>query len=388
LVRTDPIAGASRSELAFESVPQALVVVDDRGRIEQLNAAAEALLGVIGWRMAGDGERPAVEDALPWLAGAVRRVLAGADEAGLEAEVASALGPRVLAARVRRLRGGAAPAEGATGAVAIVEDLTARRAVDARLRFSERIDALGTLAAGLAHEVNNPLACVMAGLTFVASEHARLAAALSPAELDEARIALEEAHEAALRVGRIVRSLESFGRPALPLLDPVDATAVVRRVIGALDRTAHGRPRIALELRGPVLVRASEPLLAEVVDALVSNALGAVVAPREGGGEDDSPVVRISACASGGAARISVSDAGPGIPDEIRQRVFDPFFTTRSPGRGAGLGLSVCHGIVGALGGTLWLESAPGAGTTAVVTLPLAESSADALAPARAARAG
>jgi two-component system, NtrC family, sensor kinase len=351
----------SRSDLAFEHLPQPIVVMDEEGRVERVNLAAEPLVGGPVGARGARSER--VEDALPWLAAAVRRVLAGADEVGVEAEAATGEGRRAVAARVRRLRG----PSGASGAVALIEDLAARREVESRLRDSERLDALGTLAAGLAHEVNNPLAAVVAGLAFVKAEHTRLAETLSPAELQDAQAALEEARAAALRVGRIVRSLESFGRPASPLAQPVDVTAVVRDAVAAAERASLGRPRLVAVLAAPALVRGGEPLIAEVVDALLSNALQAAA-----GGDPEVAVVHVAVSASASAVHVVVSDTGPGIPQRIQQRVFEPFFTTRAPGRGAGLGLSVCHGIVGALGGTLSLESAPGAGTTVTVTLPLA----------------
>jgi PAS domain S-box-containing protein len=329
----------SRSELAFESLPQALVVTDGEGRVERVNGAAEALFGDA---VASCGR--AVEEALPWLASAVRRVLAGEDDIALEAEAQTPRGPRLLAARVRRLAGGSA------GAVAMVDDVSARRAVDARLRFADRIDALGALAAALAHEVNNPLSCVVAGLAFVASEHARLADALSPAQLDEASAALEEARRAALRVGRVVRSLESFGRPSAPLLAPVDAVGVVRAAVDALGKSSAA-PRVSADLAGEAPVRASEPLLAEVVDALLAAAAGAAA-----GADPARAAIRVKAHACDGTARIIVSDNGPGAAVDV--------------------GVSVTHGIVAALGGSLFIESAPGEGTTAVVTLPLASGDA------------
>jgi nitrogen-specific signal transduction histidine kinase len=201
LSRTD------RSDLAFDSLPDPVVVVDEAGRVDRVNRAALLLFGPRIGEAAEHGD--AVARVLPWLASAVRRVLAGADEAGVEGDVATADGLRSLAARVRRLPA----ARGVSGAVIRVEDETDRRLLEARVRLAEQHEALGALAADLAHQVNNPLACVVSGLAFVASEHARLSDALA-AELGEAQTALEEARAAAQRVGRIVRSLETFGRPA------------------------------------------------------------------------------------------------------------------------------------------------------------------------------
>jgi signal transduction histidine kinase len=197
----------NRSDLAFDSLPDPVVVVDEAGRVERANRAALLLFGPRIGEAAERGD--VVARVLPWLAAAVKRVLAGADEVGLEADVPTADGVRSLGARVRRLSAGRA----AAGAVIRVDDQTERRLLDARLRLAEQDETLGAFAADLAHQVNNPLACVVSGLAFVASEHARLSAALA-AELGEAQTALEEARAAAQRVGRVVRSLETFGRPA------------------------------------------------------------------------------------------------------------------------------------------------------------------------------
>ncbi|MFL5274239.1 MAG: PAS domain-containing protein [Anaeromyxobacteraceae bacterium] len=201
------LSRTNRSDLAFDSLPDPVVVVDEAGRVDRVNRAALLLFGPRIGDAAEHGD--AVARVLPWLAAAVRCVLAGADEAGVEGDVLTADGVRSLAARVRRL-----PAAcGVSGAVVRIEDETERRLLEARLRLAEQDEALGALAADLAHQVNNPLACVVSGLAFVAAEHARLSNALA-GDLREAQAALEEARAAAQRVGRVVRSLETFGRPA------------------------------------------------------------------------------------------------------------------------------------------------------------------------------
>ncbi len=191
---------------AFEILPEPTLLVDEAGGLALVNAASEALLGAEISASAALGAL--VATALPWLGPAVARVLAGEDDVTLEAKVPSPYGPRFVAARLRRVRErGGDPC----GVVAVLEDVTEKRTLDAQQRSAERVAAFGTLAADLAHEVSNPIACVVAGLSFLESEHARLASALAPAELVEAKLALEEARDAALRVRRIVRSLQSLG---------------------------------------------------------------------------------------------------------------------------------------------------------------------------------
>jgi PAS domain-containing protein len=217
-------AVADRYQLAFASLPEPTLLVDRRGRLEGVNGAARALLGPGLAKAAARRER--ARRALPWLGPALTRVLAGAAEAALEAEAETPAGRRCVGARVRALE-----ADGALrGAVVVLADVTADRELDLHLRSAERQAAVETLAAGLAHEVNNPLACVVSGLSFAEAEHARLEA-LAPAELSEVRAALEEARAAALRVGRIVRALQRLGGDA-----PLDARSDVPDAVRAALR--------------------------------------------------------------------------------------------------------------------------------------------------------
>lgn len=346
-----------RFGLAFASLPEPTLLLDEEGRLASMNGAAEALLGK---PHAAPG-RP-VARLYPWLGPAVDRVLAGADEAGLEAEVATPDGRRCVAARLRRVgdRCGAL-----RGAVAVLEDLTEKRAIEAAQRSAERLAALGTMAAGLAHEVNNPLACVVAGLSFVEAEHERLASTLAPAELSEAKMALEEARDAALRVSRIMRALPSFGQPSEPLAAQVDLSRVARAAVRLAEPEASGRASLVAECSPAVTVRANESLLLELFLALLANAAQAI-AP----GDPDRNSIRVTVAAEGGQARVVVRDTGAGISEPGRERALDPVSRT-PPGRSTGLGLSVSRGIVAALGGTLSLEPAAGGGTAATVLLPL-----------------
>ena len=347
-------------DLAFASLPEPTLLVDADGRLTQMNGAAEALLGRAATLAARGGEPLA--ESLPWLAPAAERILAGAAEAGLEAEVDTADGRRHLAARLRRMTSGGV----VRGAVAVLEDLTDRRAVEARLRAAERQAALGSLAAGIAHEVNNPLACVVAGLSFVEAEHDRLLPAALDADLGEARAALEEAHAAALRVGRIVRSLQSFGRPAAPLLHEVDLAEAVRAAVHLTEHELRGRGQLVLELAEGLTMRGSESLLVELFATLLANASQAI--PE--GGDAEANQVYVTLVGSEGEATVVVSDTDARLPDELGERVFELFGMSHSDDH-AGLSLSVCHGIVTAFGGTLVLDRTPGGGTIAVVRLPL-----------------
>ncbi len=352
-------------DLAFSGLPEPTLVVDEEGRLRAANEAAAALLGPEVMLAAFRGEK--VAHAVPWLQSGVWRVLDGADEAGLEAELGSETSTpghgHAIAARIRRL--GGAGAEG-RGAVIALEDVGAHRVLEARQRSAERLAALGTLASGLAHGINNPLSAVVAGLAFAGEEHRRLAASIGTDELREATVALDEANEAAQRVGRVVRSLQSFGQTSAPFLAEVEVGPSIERAAALAAPELAGKALLSVELIAPARVRASESLLVELFLALLANAAQAIPEGAEG-----EHRVRVELDVIDGEAWVAISDTGRGLAEEVRERAFDPFFTTR-PGHGMGLGLSVSHGIVTALGGSLTLGGTPGRGATATVRLPLA----------------
>jgi signal transduction histidine kinase len=237
-----------------------------------------------------------------------------------------------------------------------------RRAMQDQLIISERMASLGTLAAGVAHEINNPLAVVLANLDFA------LEGLVDPDRVE----ALREARDAAERVRLIVRDLKILSRPTEENRGPVD----VRRVLDATIRMAHNEIRHRAELvrvDGEVpLVDASEARLGQVFLNLIINAAQAIPV-----GSARSHTIRVvTSTDARGNVVIDVSDTGGGIEEAHRAHVFEPFFTTKPVGVGTGLGLSICHRIVTSLGGTLSFESVKGEGTTFRTTLPAAREDA------------
>jgi signal transduction histidine kinase/ActR/RegA family two-component response regulator len=239
------------------------------------------------------------------------------------------------------------------------------------LHKAEKLAALGQFAAGVAHEVNNPAAVVNANLDYL-SESSR--GVLGPPALD----ALEESKTAMQRIAVIVRQLLDAGRLAA---SPETRTAVpLRKVADGAFSVAKARlgrrVRLTNEVPQDCFVLAGEGVLAQVVVNLVVNAVQAIQDHRA----DGHVVVRSEL--AGDRVRLVVEDNGPGMPPEILRRVFEPFFTTKPFGSGSGLGLAVSRGLVASLGGDLRLESAPGAGTRAIVELAAAPPPGDAPATA------
>jgi PAS domain S-box-containing protein len=241
-----------------------------------------------------------------------------------------------------------------------------QRRLQAELVFADRLASIGTLAAGVAHEINNPLAFLLANIDFV--KYRLPSRDGDPEEADRAQ-ALSEASEGARRIAEIVRALRAFGRrDGNSTPGPVDVRKAVNAATNMVQAQARPRARLTLDLAETPPVYGKEHELAQVVLNLVINAVQAV--PEGKPGENE---VRVTTHpARDGYVELSVSDTGVGIPKENLERIYDPFFTTKGVGEGSGLGLSICHGIVVGMGGTIRVESTVGRGTTFTVRLPTA----------------
>jgi CheY-like chemotaxis protein/two-component sensor histidine kinase len=236
--------------------------------------------------------------------------------------------------------------------------------MQARLALADRMVSVGTLAAGVAHEINNPLSYVLANLSYVAHELDRRAADLPGAAA--LANALAEAREGAERVRNIVRDLRTFSRGDDDRRGPVDVKRVIDSAVTLVWNQIRHAARLTVDIGALPLVHAHESRLAQVFVNLLVNAAQAI-----GGGDAESNEIRIRGTADAeGRVTVAVSDTGCGIPPQDLKRVFDPFFTTKSVGMATGLGLSICQGIVSELGGEISVESEVGKGTTFRVVLP------------------
>jgi signal transduction histidine kinase len=297
------------------------------------------------------------------------------EHVGAGAEVVEAeLQARLPEGAVRwiRLRGGVserAPDGRPLRYTGTVRDVTEANELRARLARADRLASLGTLAAGIAHEVNNPVAYVAANLGFVREELGRTeegAPARSTSE--ELRQAIDEAISGAARVRDIVAGLKQFSTGAERGPGPVDVRAELEAALGMTRHEVAQRARLVVELPAALPAVVAGPAeLGQVFVNLIVNAAHAI--PE---GRPLENAVEVAARAEAGRVVVEVKDTGVGIPPEVLPRIFDPFFTTKPIGTGTGLGLSICHGIVNSAGGTIEAESAPGHGSTFRVVLPAA----------------
>jgi PAS domain S-box-containing protein len=256
------------------------------------------------------------------------------------------------------------------GNLGVVRNVTERQKLQAQLMVSDRMASVGTLAAGVAHEINNPLAAVIANLEFMAESLGVMEPRPSATWLvEELKEPLEEAREGAQRVRLIVRDLKIFSRsPADEPNGAVDVKAIMESSVRMAWNEIRHRAQMVKHYAVVPGVKANEARLGQVFLNLLVNAAQAL---PEGRAEHHE--IRVSTRLDGKRVIIEVGDTGAGIRPEIIGRIFDAFFTTKAVGEGTGLGLAICHRIVTDMGGALTVESEVGKGTTFRVALPVAD---------------
>jgi PAS domain S-box-containing protein len=255
------------------------------------------------------------------------------------------------------------------GFYVLVTDITrlkraerALREAEHQLESSARLDALATLAAGIAHEINNPLAAILAHTELALESLSGLPDTSQAIAAD-----LREARNNTLRVRDIVRSMRLLARGEAKRDERVDVSDTLRGSIELVQPSLRYRARVVRELGAGLYVWGNASQLAQVFVNLLSNAAQAL--PEQPGRANE---IRVSTRREGDLIVSEVSDNGCGIPRDLQERVFEPFFTTKGVGAGMGLGLSISKSIIEALGGTLSLASEPGRGSVFRIVLPAA----------------
>jgi PAS domain S-box-containing protein len=255
-------------------------------------------------------------------------------------------------------------------ALGTLQDVTDGKQAEARLRLADRMASIGVLAAGVAHEINNPLTYIISNLDLLADDIRDVAGGAPSEHQCEQMALIAEARQGGEQVRRIVLGMKTFSRAdeeeRRVLLDVKQVLDVAVNM--AFTEIRH-RARLVKKYGDVPQIEADEARLAQVFINLLVNAAQAI---PEGQAERNEIHV-VARKDDAGRALIEVRDTGPGISPEVLGRVFEPFFTTKPPGVGTGLGLSICHGIVTGLGGELTVESEPGKGTVFRIVLPPAQ---------------
>jgi len=340
-------------ETAFDALTEGIAVVGPEGEIHRANRALAALAGMPEPELIGRAFSETLIGTSEAFAALLEAAHRGQHTAPLV--VRSERSQRVLRLRAAPL----APWLSPGGVVLLVEDVTEQRAIEAQLIQREKMAAIGQLVSGVAHELNNPLTSI-AGLGELLLERA--------APADANREHLQMIHDQAERAGRIVRNLLTFARKGSPEKTAVDLNDVAERTLLLIS---HDLRLQGIELESnlspqPVVVLGDPYELQQVVLNLVTNAVQAV-----SGLEPDRPRrISIATSLANGEVDLRVGDTGHGVPPHLLSHLFTPFFTTKAPGEGTGLGLSVSYGLVRSHGGILSYEGRSGEGAEFRMRLP------------------
>jgi PAS domain S-box-containing protein len=256
-----------------------------------------------------------------------------------------------------------------TGALAMVADITEQRKLKNQLMVSDRLVSVGTLAAGVAHEINNPLASVIANLELTLPHLEWLQKKVGDAgPMRALREQIDDARESAKRVQGTVKDLKIFARAQEDKRENVDVRLVLDSAVRLSWNEIRHRAKLAKQYGDVPPVDASESRLGQVFLNLLVNAAQAI--PE--GKVNEHEIRLVTRVGNGGQVVVEVHDTGDGMSPEVIERLFTPFFTTKPVGFGTGLGLSICHRIVSSLNGEITVESKPGTGTVFRVSLPAA----------------
>jgi signal transduction histidine kinase len=354
------LAPSTFAHRILDSLPEGVALITPSGHVRVANASLARLLDA---PLAALRDR-AVATFLPDLALAPEL-----EVTERECELATPSGtlPIALSATPLRDRRGAR-----IGLVLVVRDLREVVMLRSQLLTSARLAAVGELAAGIAHEINNPLAYIGANLRALRETWTALGEALRDDDskqlalelVDEGASMLDDSLEGVERAAAIVRDVRAFSRGGGEDAAPFDPNEVLQRALRVAAPHLRHRIRVQSMLGTVGLVEGARREIEQVFLNLIVNAAQAI----QGAG-----VLRVRTSVIGNELEVAIADDGPGIPPEHLERIFDPFFTTKPVGEGTGLGLSISHEIVRRNGGRITVSSSVGVGTEFVVRLPLAQ---------------
>jgi two-component system, cell cycle sensor histidine kinase and response regulator CckA len=355
------------SSTTLRSISDPVVSVDLAGRIAFMNPAAEALLGVTSSSAVG---KPANEVLKTPGAREIAIEIALRERRTVE-EIDTVVG----AGGDVRVTESAAPvqdSQGTLGAVMVVRDVAKIQ----KLQVVDQLLSLGMMAGGIAHEVNNPLAVVVANsayaiheLTGITATHRATLGADLKTRVDEIVTAMRELELSAERIAKVTSDLRDFARPPALPAGLVEVRRVVERAIRHTLPELRDRALLETHLDEIPVVRANDLQLERVMIALISNAANAI----DPGNLERNRVV-IATRSEDGRAIVEVRDTGRGMPPEVVRRAFEPFFSGVAR---SGLGLSIARGIITALGGEIKVESQVGVGTAFRIMLPAVDLAED-----------
>jgi two-component system, LuxR family, sensor kinase FixL len=344
-------ASEERYRSIIESAVDGILVIDCQGRIEAFNAAAERLFGYAAGEVLGRNVNVLMPEPYHsehdqymarYLATGEKRIIGiGREVTGRRKD-----GQTFLV----HLSVGEMTIDGEPKFTGILHDLTARVMLETQLREQAALTRLGEMAAVVAHEVKNPLTGIRGAVQIIGS---RLPPGSRDAEVIKEIVARIDA------LNNLMKDLLLFARPPQPRIAAVDPLPLLETV-ASLVRQDPGARAVTIEVvgaSGPIMADAE--LLKLVTQNLLLNAVHAITGPG---------MIRVSVSANGVMCQITVTDSGPGITADVRDKLFTPFFTTKA--RGTGLGLSTAKRFIEAQGGTIAIDCPPAGGTAVTIELP------------------
>ncbi len=420
-VRTDALTTANSDllrahaeiEMFLKSIPSIVIGLDLSGRVTRWNQAAEQAFGITAREAAGQ-----TLDAcgIRWLHPSISQELAKwLKVASLRRcdELAYAMGSQVcfLSCSVRPILSNQ---DEKMGVIVTGTDVTERKCLEEQLRQAHKLEAIGQLAAGIAHEINTPAQFIQDNTLFLKESWRQIEEVLafcrvlqsearqngsvsidSLAQFDhlseeadfgylkeEIPNAIDQSLQGLQRIAKIVRAIKEFSCPSTDERRPVDINRAIQATTTVAQGEWSGVAEMVLQL-DPALppVPCSAAEFNQVILNLIMNAAQAITRVV-GDGSNGKGIITIATTLEGSFVQMVIRDTGTGIRDEIRSRIFEPFFSTQPVGQGTGQGLALAHSIiVKKHRGQIWFESEPGHGTTFFVRLPLAASTQHAGAP-------
>jgi PAS domain S-box-containing protein len=367
----------------LRAIADAVIAVDGKGRVEFMNRAAETLT----YEREENAKGRPLSDVLCLIDEQTRKPIGDPVHAALTRRTPTRL-PQNTALTTKLhevpIEDSVAPiiddAGSLLGAVIVFRDVSEERQRDEQIALADRMSSLGVLAAGVGHEINNPLTYVIANASTVAERLEKIRTLLEESgaeatdrsellvELAEVQGMMEEVEHGTTRIRRIVADLRVFARPEA-ISEPGDVLGALEWALRVSETHIAERATLKKDLRPVPAVALPDSRLGQVFLNLLMNAAQAIPS----GDPTRHSIVVSTDCDAGGAILVRFRDTGVGMSRDVAKRIFEPFFTTKGVGEGTGLGLSICHGMVTSMGGDITVDSAPGKGSTFTVRLPVAD---------------
>jgi PAS domain S-box-containing protein len=374
---------SERLATTLDCIGDGVIATDADGLVVRMNPVAERLTG---WDIV-EARGRVLSEVLPLINGDTRATIESpfdhARREGVSVELATHTFLVLRDSREIPIADSCAPIKpdnGSFGGVVLVfRDLTAQRDAEVlhaklqqQLVFADRMASVGTLAAGMAHEINNPLSYVAANVDMAIEEIGSISGGSSSGRMKELEEMMIEARSGVSRITKIVRTLKTFSRIEAERTDVMELQPVIELAINMAFNEIRHRARVVEDYGKVPLVEGDDARLGQVFINLLVNAAQAF--PE---GDAQANEIRIVTLTDPtGRAVVEVRDNGPGMEPDVLKRIFDPFFTTKALGTGTGLGLAISHNIVTGMGGEIFVQSQLRHGTVFRVTLPASRCSA------------